>query len=732
VKFPRLWFTQAHTLHRVVQIDARRIFWHTLLLGLLFSVLLAIPFVIYQQAESANRLAQLQIDQERAIKLARNAIHQEMDAVLSDLHYLSSQNELKDYLANPSPGNRLELARGYRAMARQTSLYDQIRYIGLDGMEAVRVNFNQRRPEIVPDALLQDKRDRYYFQEMLWLSPGQIYVSPLDPNVEHDNVIDIHNPVMRFGTPVADSQGLIRGMVVLNYMGQHLRNKLAEYKGQESSIWLLDSTGNWLFGPAMEDERDAQFPGRALQRHDRLSPRLWQQMETKRSGVHQSEAAWIRYERINPLMGTGIPDWTNIVRPTPAQDPTWVIAVALSRASMQAAGSALRKKLAMVYAVLAGFAFLAAGIIAFVVHRNGALTRVMEQVVDHLPVMIAYVDAEQRYRFNNMAYHRVFGLSPKAMYGKTLRAVMGEATYLRFLPYVQQTLAGNVVSFETQLTYQGTEVLDMAVTYLPDFSRQRTVRGFYAMVNDITLLKGSERRERQRILEMAQISRMTSMQEMAAEIAHEINQPLAAMAMYSEAGQRILEHETRYVQVRTWLKAINTQAKRASDVVRRVRRFVQKDDSNFASVDLNQAIRDAALLLEHEAQSQGLAITLDLAPDLPAVHGGQVLLEQVIFNLGRRALLALAKQAGTRHLSLTTRFDRAWVHVEVRDTGLDLDPALGDQIFDSFLTSMEQSKNMGLILSRTIIEAHAGTLRYVPNPGGGTVFMFSLAREDGQ
>jgi len=202
--------------------------------------------------------------------------------------------------------------------------------------------------------------------------------------------------------------------------------------------------------------------------------------------------------------------------------------------------------------------------------------------------------------------------------------------------------------------------------------------------------------------------------------------------MYSEAGQRILEHETRYVQVRTWLKAINTQAKRASDVVRRVRRFVQKDDSHFGSVDLNQAIRDAALLLEHEAQSQGLAITLDLAPDLPAVHGGQVLLEQVIFNLGRRALLALAKQAGTRHLSLKTRFDRAWVHVEVRDTGLELDPALGDQIFDSFLNSMEQSKNMGLILSRTIIEAHAGTLRYVPNPGGGTVFMFSLAREDGQ
>src|SRR5512139_1436116 len=107
------WFTRAHTIHRVVQVNVRQILLHAILLGLVFSALLAIPFVIYQQVESDNNLSLLQAEQERVIKLAAGTIHQEMDAILSDLRYLSQHNELRDYLSDATRSSRLDLATEY-------------------------------------------------------------------------------------------------------------------------------------------------------------------------------------------------------------------------------------------------------------------------------------------------------------------------------------------------------------------------------------------------------------------------------------------------------------------------------------------------------------------------------------------------------------------------------------------------------------------------------------------
>lgn len=732
LKWPGPRLTQAHTLHRVVQIDVRRVALQTLLLGLLFCALLAIPFVVYQQAESDNQREQLEADQERVIKLATSSIHREMEAVLSDLRYLSQNNELRKYLAQPSADSRLELAREYQVLARQKHIYDQIRFIGLDGMEEVRVNFNGGQPEIVTNSNLQNKYDRYYFQETLWLSPGQIYVSPLDLNREHGSFGRVARPVMRFAAPVADEQGLIRGMVVLNYAGQRLRDKLGSYASHGSRIWLLNPEGYWLMGPVEEDEWGFQLADRAQQRVGKLLPRLWQKIQMQRSGIYQTDQHWIRFERIHPLSGAGPAEAADFARPVNADHYYWTIAVELPRSAMQVSDPALLRKLWLVYAVLVLFAFLTAGTLVFVVHRNRALFQVMEKVVDNLPQLVAYVDTEQRYRFNNMAYRRLFGQSPREIYGRTMVDLLGEAAYQILRPHVERALAGEPVNFESQLAYAEAGQHEMAITYLPDFSPQGDVRGFYVIVSDISLIKEAERRERQRILELAQISRLASMGEMATEIAHEINQPLAAMAMYSAAGERVLERGHDSAQVKTWLQDINTQAKRASEIVRRLRRFVQKDVPQFAPVDLNQTLREAAALLDHEARTQNVMLKLDLAENLPIVQGGHVLLAQAVFNLGRRALDALLTHSGTREIILKTSFDAQRVYVEVCDSGPELDPAAGDHIFDSFLNRMEQKGNMDLTISRTIVEAHAGTLRHAPNPEGGTIFMFSLAREDTQ
>jgi signal transduction histidine kinase len=731
LKLPGLWLTQAPTIHRVVQVNIRQIVQLTILLGLVFSALLAIPFLFYYQAESDNNLSLLQAEQERFIKLAVSAIHQEMDAVLSDLRYLSQHNAIRNYLASPGPGTRRDLATEYQGLAGQKRIYDQIRFIDLGGMEEVRVDFNGGNPRIVTDPNLQDKHDRSYFEETLWLAPGQIYVSPFDLNVEHGSLEDPPKPTIRFSVPVADNQGLIRGMVVLNYLGQRLREKLDALEGQAGKIWLLNSQGHWLMGPTPQDEWGFVLPDRSQRSLARQFPQLWQQMQSENSGVHRGEASWIKFERVYPLLGERIPaGGPFFAPPVDADRYYWTIAVELSQSALHAANLALLKKLWTMYGVLVLFAFLVASALAFAISRNKALAQVMEKVVDHLPVLVAYVDAEQRYRFNNMAYELFFRLKPREIYGKTMHELLGDTAYHALQPYINQALAGKAVEFEGQIAYSGAGMRDVVVAYLPDISPQGAVRGFYVMVTDISRTKESERRERRHMLELAHVSRLSSMGEMATEIAHEINQPLAAISMYCAAGQRVLQDGGDHGQIKTWLDSINTQTSRASEIVRRVRRFVQKEELQFAPLDLGQTALDVAELLNHEAESQQVEIVLELAEDLPPVHGERVLLEQVVFNLVRNAMDEVLSQSGERRIMLRTSFDAQHVHVEVSDTGRGVDPALAERIFDSFVTGKEGGLGMGLSISRTIVEAHGGILRYAANPGGGSTFMFSLDRAD--
>jgi PAS domain S-box-containing protein len=720
-------FTRAHTIHRVVQVNVRQIVLHALLLGLVFSALLAIPFVIYQRIESDNNLRLLQAEQERVIKLAVGAIHQEMDAILSDLRYLSQHSELRNYLTDLKRSSRLDLAREYLGLVRQKRIYDQVRIIGLNGKELVRVNFNDGSPTIVADQDLQDRRASRCFEEALRLSPGQIYVSPLDVNTGPEVVDQPRKPSMRFAAPVADEQGRVRGMLVLNYLGQRLRDKLDTLEGQKDNLWLLNAQGDWLIGTAPQQSAliDQAHPKRRL---DRVFPRLWQQMQTDPVGMYRSANSWILFERVYPLRGetkaAGAPSM-----PVDADRFYWTIAVEIPQVALQSANGPLWEKLWMVYAALALCAFLVAGALVFVTHRNKALAQVMERVVDNLPLLLAYVDAEQRYRFNNMAYERFFGLKPREIYGKTMQELLGATAYHAVDPQIERALAGETVTFERQMAGQGGGLQDMVVSYLPDISPEGAVRGFYVMVNDVSLLKESERRDRQRMLELAHVSRLASMGEMATEIAHEINQPLAAISMYSAAGQRVLQGDIDRGQMRNWLEAINSQVKRASEIVRRVRRFAQKEEHQTGPVDLNQIARDVAALLDHEARSHDVEMVLELAEPLPAVQGEGVLLEQAVFNLARYALDGLLAQAGLRRITLRTSFDAQLVYVEVCDSGPPVDPALREHLFDFFVTGKWEGVGMNLSISRSIIETHAGTLHYAVSSGCGNIFKFSLTRE---
>jgi PAS domain S-box-containing protein len=710
----------------MAQVDLRRTLRQTLLIGLVFTVLLGTPVAIQQRADARNLASLRQAEQERVVKLGTQIIQQEINAVLSDLRYLSQHSALRRYLEHSDEARRRGLALEYLGLARQKRLYDQIRFIGLNGWEEVRIDFADGAPKIRGAHELRDKSERYYFQEAQWLSPGQIYVSPFDLNIEGGVVEQPAKPAIRFAVPVADDQGLIRGVVVLNYLGKRLIDKLGVLTGQAGRIWLLNAEGYWLMGPSPRQEWGFLLPGREQANAAQLFPEFWGQVVKERSGVHRPDNTWIRFERIHPLLGTDrLVDAADFAQPVAAADYYWTLAVAQSPTLSN--GNPPRKLWA-IYGILTVFAFAAAGMLAFVINRNRALAQAMTKVVDNLPLLVAYVDAQQRYRFNNLAYQRLFGLEPREIYGKSMLELLGEAAYRDVLPHIEQALAGQAVTFERQLEYAGAGLHDVAVSYLPDVSATGEVRGFYVLVNDVSQIKQSERRERQHMLELAHASRLASMGEMATEIAHEINQPLAAIAMYSAAGLRTMQTDSERGQLRNWLEAINLQAKRAGEIIRRVRGFVKKEPFQREPVNLNRVIEGVAAWLRHEARSQDVEIVLGLAERLPEVEGERVLLEQVVFNLARNAMDATLSRETGRRVTLSTSFDAAWVHLAVSDNGPGVDPALGERIFESFITSKREGIGMGLAISRSIIEDHAGKLRYTINSEGGATFMFDLPR----
>lgn len=236
------------------------------------------------------------------------------------------------------------------------------------------------------------------------------------------------------------------------------------------------------------------------------------------------------------------------------------------------------------------------------------------------------------------------------------------------------------------------------------------------------------RRLQQAHAELAHATRLATLGELTASIAHEVNQPLAAIVTSGEAGLRFLALQPPVLdEVRDALKRMIGDGKRAGDIVQRVRALTRKTPVQAGPVALNDVIDGAAALVQHELSSAGAALWLNLQPGLPAVIGDAVQLQQVVINLMVNAIQALAQVNGPRALTISTAADAdGHVTVTVQDTGVGLDPDQAARLFDPFFTTKAEGMGMGLSICRTIVQAHGGRVWAEGEPGRGATFRFSL------
>jgi two-component system sensor kinase FixL len=230
---------------------------------------------------------------------------------------------------------------------------------------------------------------------------------------------------------------------------------------------------------------------------------------------------------------------------------------------------------------------------------------------------------------------------------------------------------------------------------------------------------------------LAHALRLGTMGQLAAGIAHELNQPLAAILNYVNGFDNLLASSHLDVALlRDGVRRIAEQAIRASDVIGTLRTLVRKDKGTRTWHDPNELVRTALRFIEPEASGAGARLTLDAATDLPAVQVDPIQIEQVILNLVRNAIDAvrMLPDAARRDVRVVTRLRSPdTVEVSVTDAGSGIDPSRAGAIFDQFYTTKPDGLGLGLSISRSIIAAHGGELWMDAEPGPGATFRFTLS-----
>ena len=252
-------------------------------------------------------------------------------------------------------------------------------------------------------------------------------------------------------------------------------------------------------------------------------------------------------------------------------------------------------------------------------------------------------------------------------------------------------------------------------------------RLFAGFLRDISARRDAEQRIHELHSELLHVSRLSEMGEMASALAHELNQPLTAMMNYMQACRRMLPQDAGapIQRVAELMEKSISQAERAGQIIRHLRRFIARGETDHTTEDIGNVVEEAAHLALIGASERGITVVFDLAQGLQVLID-RIQIQQVIINLVRNSVDALTETGRGEITIRTARAEPGMVAIEVRDTGPGLDEEVARRLFQPFVTTKPGGLGIGLSICRSIVEAHDGKLWATSNPGGGTIFHLTL------
>jgi PAS domain S-box-containing protein len=334
--------------------------------------------------------------------------------------------------------------------------------------------------------------------------------------------------------------------------------------------------------------------------------------------------------------------------------------------------------------------------------------------------------------FWSQEHFRIFGFDPET--AKPSHSMFLERIHPNDRSFVEQTVDWAVRErTDFELDYR-IVLANGSIRYLqslghPVLGESGDLVEFVGTVIDATERRGAEEALREAQAELAHVTRVMTMGELTASIAHEIKQPLAAVVTNGGACLRWLAGELPNLdEARDAARRVIRDGNRANEVINRIRALMRKTDTAPARLDINEVIEEVILLTRNETTRRGVTVRMELAADLPPVSGDRVQLQQLTLNLLMNGIEAMASvNDRPRELIISSRTNESGeVLVAVQDCGMGIAPEDLEKIFDAFYTTKSQGMGMGLAISRSIVENHGGRLWAVPNEDSGATFQFTL------
>jgi two-component system sensor kinase FixL len=353
----------------------------------------------------------------------------------------------------------------------------------------------------------------------------------------------------------------------------------------------------------------------------------------------------------------------------------------------------------------------------------------LQSILDTVPEAMIVIDERGIMRSFSVAAERLFGWQAAEVIGKNVSLLMPtpyRQEHDGYLGRYRTTGERRIIGIGRIVVGERRDGSTFPMELAVGEAKVGAERFFTGFIRDLTERRTQERRMQELQSELVHVSRLTAMGEMASSLAHELNQPLSAITSYLRGAATLLKSEQPdKARIIDALDRSSVQALRAGDIIKRLREFVAKGETEHTLENPAVLLEEAAALALVGAREQGVRVSLRCDHDLPEIIVDKIQIQQVALNLIRNAVEAM-ETTSRRELTIGVARQSAHAFFSVADTGTGIAPEIAQHLFQPFVTSKANGMGVGLSICRTIIEAHGGRIAARANEGGGTVFEFTL------
>jgi PAS domain S-box-containing protein len=714
------------------------------------------------------------------LAIQQAGINSHIKAIATDVLIVSNYYELRRFLDTGETRHLDTLAKEFLWFSKIKRIYDQVRLLDDRGMEVIRINFNHGNPGIVPKRDLQSKGERYYFKDTFQLSENEVFVSPFDLNIEQGRIELPQKPMIRFGTPVFNTNGKKKGVVVLNFLGAYLLNHLGRISEKSAeNLLLLNAEGYVLHGPNPDNEWAFMYATKKDRTYAKAFPDAWQKISTVEAGQFSNSDGTYTFTTIRPFSEAQISS-TGSAKPYAASERLlkgseyhWKLVSHILPDAVHQREDALFSRMVVIYilvlALLVGGALFGAYANAkrrqseqeikkhrdflkeMVQQRTAELTRVNEKlekdIDERKQVEEALRESEENYRsmmeaMDDAVYIcsddlRIIYMNP-AMVAMVGSDALGKRCYER-LHGLDAACPWCVHEEVIQEGHVKTEVLSPrdGKTYHVSNSPLHHADGTTSKLTiyrDISEIKKIE-------IQLQQAQKLESVGRLAGGVAHDYNNALSVIMGFAELAMDEVDPQH---PIHTDLTEILKAAHNASDITKQLLAFARKQTIAPSVLDLNSNVAKTLKMLERLI-GENIELVWNPETNLWPVKIDPAQINQVLANLCVNARDAIE---GVGKLTIETqnsRFDTdfcathpkfvpgEYVLLAVHDDGCGMTKEILDNIFDPFFTTKDVEKGTGLGLATVygIVKQNDGFIDVKSTPGKGSGFYIYLPHHHG-